>query len=31
VTAGERVRVTLAKGELDCEVKSTAESPQRTQ
>jgi exodeoxyribonuclease VII large subunit len=29
-TTGERVRVTLAKGELDCEIRSTAEEPQGT-
>jgi hypothetical protein len=29
-TTGEHVRVTLAKGELDCEVRSTADEPQRT-
>ena len=28
---GDRVRVTLAKGELDCEVRSYANQPQRTQ
>jgi exodeoxyribonuclease VII large subunit len=30
VSPGETVRVTLSKGELDCEVRSTTESPQRT-
>ncbi|PYR31405.1 MAG: exodeoxyribonuclease VII large subunit [Acidobacteria bacterium] len=28
-TTGERVRVTLARGELDCEVRSTTDEPQR--
>jgi exodeoxyribonuclease VII large subunit len=27
---GEQVRITLAKGELNCEVRSTADQPQRT-
>jgi exodeoxyribonuclease VII large subunit len=30
VAPGDPVRVTLAKGELDCEVRSTSDSPQRT-
>jgi hypothetical protein len=29
-SAGDRVHVTLASGELDCDVRSTAESPPRT-
>jgi exodeoxyribonuclease VII large subunit len=31
VAPGDTVRVTLARGELDCEVRSSAESTQRTQ
>jgi exodeoxyribonuclease VII large subunit len=30
VAPGERVAVTLAKGELDCEVRGTDQSPPRT-